>query len=204
MSAAPAAASTVTPGPNVTSSPVSRVVPAAQGDVDGDGEPDVIRYDGDDAVVTLSGTGRSVRASVKADIEGDQPVTAGVEDLDRDGRAEVFVQAGQGASTMFLLVLHFDGTRLAALTAAGRPLLLGVGGSATHGDGFSCTDSGTLVVRSALSEDGERFNLTEITYRVDGSALVESDRTTSTARGMSSDAVAAAYIVDCRSVGESD
>lgn len=186
------------------SSPAALVVPAAQGDVDGDGEPDVIRYDGDMAVVTLSTTGQAVRASVKADIEGDEPATAGVEDLDRDGRAEIFVQVGRGASTAFVLALRFDGTRLAALTVAGQPLLLGIGGSATHGDGFRCTDTGSLVVSSAQSDDGDQFNLTEITYRVKGLGLAETDRKTSTARGASSDAVAAAYVVDCRSVGESE
>ena len=182
-------------GPGVPSGP------AAQGDVDGDGEPDEITYDGSEAVVALSGGG-VLRAGVEADIAPEDPVTAGVEDLDRDGRAEVFVKVGQGASTGFLLVLRHDGTRLAALQRDGAPLLLAYGGSATHGDGFSCTDAGTLLVRSASSDDGKAYGLQTVTYRVRGDAVVETGRTSATGTGMDDPAVARAYVVDCRSVGE--
>lgn len=175
--------------------------PAAAGDVDGDGQPDEVTYDGDEAVVALSGGGR-LRASTAADIAADGPVTAGVEDLDRDGRAEVFVQVGQGSSTAFLVVLRFDGRTLAPLTVDGRPRLVAFGGSVTHGDGFSCTETGALVVRSATSEDGEAYALETVTYRVEGHALVETGRTSGTAAGQDDPAVAAAYVVDCRSVGE--
>ena len=174
---------------------------AAQGDVDGDGEPDEITYEGQEAVVALSGGG-VLRASTEADIAPDPPVTAGVEDLDRDGRAEVFVKVGQGASTGFLLVLRYDGTRLAALRTDGGPLLLAFGGAATHGDGFSCTEAGTLLVRSASSEDGEAYALQTVTYRVSGHALSETGRTTGTGASTADPEVAAAYVVDCRSVGE--
>ena len=175
--------------------------PAAQGDVDGDGEPDEITYEAGEAVVALSGGG-VLRAGVEADIAPEDPVTAGVEDLDRDGRAEVFVKVGQGASTGFLLVLRYDGTRLAALQREGAPLLLAYGGSATHGDGFSCTDAGTLLVRTASSDDGKAYALQTVTYRVRGDAVVETGRTSATGTGMEDPAVAAAYVVDCRSVGE--
>lgn len=175
--------------------------PAAQGDVDGDGEPDEITYEGSEAVVTLSGGG-VLRASVEADIAPEEPVTAGVEDLDRDGRAEVFVKVGQGASTGFLLVLRYDGSRLAAVQRDGSPLLLGYGGSATHGEGFSCTDAGTLLVRTASSDDGTAYALETVTYRVRGAAVVETSRRSGTGTGMDDPAVAAAYVVDCRSVGE--
>ena len=146
------------PSPTAPASPATRPVPAAQGDVDGDGEPDEITYEAGEAVVALSGGG-VLRAGVEADIAPEDPVTAGVEDLDRDGRAEVFVQVGQGASTGFLLVLRYDGTRLATLQLQGAPLLLAYGGSATHGDGFSCTEAGTLLVRTAGSDDGEAHHL---------------------------------------------
>jgi len=192
----------VAPRPTAApASPATRPVPAAQGDVDGDGEPDEITYEGDVAVVTLSGGG-VLRASTEADIAPEQPVTAGVEDLDRDGRAEVFVQVGQGASTGFLLALRYDGVRLAALRVDGKPLLLAFGGSATHGDGFGCTGAGTLLVRSASSEDGTAYALTTTTYRVSGGALVETGRTTGTGTSVADPEVAAAYVVDCRSVGE--
>ena len=186
-------------GPSVTAP--SATGPAAQGDVDGDGEPDEITYEGSEAVVALS-DGGVLRAGVEADIVLEDPVTAGVEDLDRDGRAEVFVKVGQGASTGFLLVLRHDGTRLAALQRDGAPLLLAYGGSATHGDGLSCTDAGTLLVRSASSDDGKAYALQTVTYRVRGDAVVETGRTSATGTGMDDPAVARAYVVDCRSVGE--
>jgi len=196
------------PGPSSTVPPTAasadsatRTGPAAQGDVDGDGEPDEIAYEGSEAVVTLSGGG-VLRAGVEADIAPEEPVTAGVEDLDRDGRAEVFVKVGQGASTAFLLVLRHDGSRLAALQRDGTPLLLAYGGSATHGDGFTCTDAGSLLVRSASSDDGTTYALQTVTYRVRGDAVVETGRTSATGTGMDDPAVAAAYVVDCRSVGE--
>lgn len=208
-SAAPSGAAS--PSASVSSSPSApaspapaapMAVPAAQGDVDGDGEPDEIGYEGAEAVVVLSGSGRTVRASTEAAIDGDEPVTSGVEDLDRDGRAEVFVQVGQGASTGFLLVLRYDGRVLAPLTVGGAPRLLAFGGSATHGDGFSCTDAGTLVVRTATSDDGEAYALETVTYRVRGDALVETGRVSGTAQRADAPEVGAAYVVDCRSVGE--
>lgn len=196
---APARTAPSATGPAVTAPAATG--PAAQGDVDGDGEPDEITYEGSEAVVALS-DGGVLRAGVEADIVLEDPVTAGVEDLDRDGRAEVFVKVGQGASTGFLLVLRHDGTRLAALQRDGAPLLLAYGGSATHGDGFSCTDAGTLLVRSASSDDGEAYALQTVTYRVRGDAVVETGRTSATGTGMDDPAVARAYVVDCRSVGE--
>ena len=201
----PAATSTPSrTGPSATGPAVtapSATGPAAQGDVDGDGEPDEITYEGSEAVVALSGGG-VLRAGVEGDIAPEDPVTAGVEDLDRDGRAEVFVKVGQGASTGFLLVLRHDGTRLAALQRDGAPLLLAYGGSATHGDGFSCTDAGMLLVRTASSDDGEAYALQTVTYRVRGDAVVETGRASATGTGMDDPAVARAYVVDCRSVGE--
>ena len=99
-------------------------------------------------------------------------------------------------------MLRYDGTRLATLQRQGAPLLLAYGGSATHGDGFSCTDAGTLLVRTAGSDDGEAYALQTVTYRVRGDAVLETGRTSATGTGMEDPAVAAAYVVDCRSVGE--
>lgn len=172
--------------------------PAAQGDVDGDGEPDLVTVD-ENLAVELSGSGRTVASAFETDTS---PVTSGVEDIDRDGRAEVFLRTGQGASTTFLTPFRYDGSRFAPLTLDGQQVKLGIGGSATHGDGFSCTEAGTLVVRSASSDDGTTFTVTETTYRIDGHALVQTGRTTATANGMDDPRVGAAYLVDCRSVGE--
>jgi hypothetical protein len=196
--ATPTPAAPVQPAPARSAAPARHT--AAQGDVDGDGTPDELAYAGREVVVTLSGSGREVRAGTGA--EDAAPSTAGVEDVDRDGRAEVFVSVGSGASTAFLTPFRFDGTTFAPLTIDGAQARLGVGGSATHGDGFSCDDAGTLVVRSASSDDGTTFTVTSTTYRVDGHRLVQAGRTTGTAQGMDDPRVGKAYLVDCRSVGE--
>lgn len=189
------------PGPSRTGAPTRTAPPlkaAAQGDVDGDGTADEIDV-GDRLVVVLSSTGKPVSSAFETDTS---PVTSGSEDLDRDGRAEVFLRTGQGSSTTFLTPFRYDGTTFGPLTLDGEQAKLGIGGSATHGEGFSCTEAGTLEVRSASSDDGTTFTVTTTTYRVDGHRLVQIGRTTTQAQGMDDPRVGQAYLVDCRSVGE--
>ena len=182
----------------VSSGPARKKEPASQGDVDGDGEVDEVTV-GQDLAVALSGSGRTITSAFETDTS---PAPAGSEDVDRDGRAEVFLRTGQGSSTTFLTPFRYDGRALAPLTLDGEQARLGIGGSATHGDGFSCTDAGTLVVRSASSDDGTTFTVTSTTYRIDGHVLVRTGRTTAQAQGMDDPRVGQAYLVDCRSVGE--
>lgn len=183
------------PAPDTTAAPLR---PAAQGDVDGDGEPDEVTV-GTSLAVRLSGSRRTITSAFQTDAA---PQPAGSEDVDRDGRAEVFLRTGQGSSTTFLTPFRYDGRTFAPLTIDGEQAELGVGGSATHGDGFSCTEAGTLVVREASSDDGTTFTVTTTTYRIDGHRLVQTRRTTAQARGMDDPLVGEAYLVDCRSVGE--
>lgn len=192
-----AAEPTAAPELSAVPAPVQRE-PAAQGDVDGDGEPDVVTVGGRLAV-ELSGEKRTVTSAFETDTS---PARSGAEDVDRDGRAEVFLRTAQGASTTFLTPFRYDGKVLAPLTLHGQQARLGIGGSATHGDGFSCTEAGTLVVRSASSDDGTAFTVTETTYRIEGHRLVQTARSTTRAKGMDDPRVGAAYLVDCRSVGE--
>lgn len=172
--------------------------PAAQGDVDGDGTVDEVVV-GEALAVVLSGTGERIRSGFDADTS---PQPSGSEDVDRDGRAEVFLRTGQGSSTTFLTPFRWDGSTFAPLTLDGEQVQLGIGGGATHGQGFSCTEQGTLVVRSASSDDGTAFTVTTTTYRVAGHRLVQTGRTTAQAQGMDDPRVGEAYLVDCRSVGE--
>lgn len=196
----PKAAPTPSPSPAVVvaTTAAAPLKTAAQGDVDGDGTPDEIAVDAGLAV-TLSGSGKRVTSAFETDTA---PQRAGSEDVDRDGRAEVFLRTGQGSSTTFLTPFRYDGRTFAPLTLAGKQVKLGIGGTATHGDGFSCAEPGTLVVRSASSDDGTTFTVTTTTYRVDGHRLVQSRRTTAQAQGRDDPRVAEAYLVDCRSVGE--
>ncbi len=178
----------------------ARTAPAFRGDVDGDGDPDVVALDGDLAV-ELSDGGRTVTAPVLADAP---PRVAGAEDVDRDGRAEVFVRTAQGSSTTFLTPYRYDGTTFAPLLLDGQHVRLGIGGSVTHGEGFSCTEDGRLVVRSALRQDDGTWDLTSLTYQVVGHALAQVDAGDEAGVAESDPRVGGSYLVDCRSVGEGE
>jgi hypothetical protein len=194
----------VAPSP---SAPASAAAPARalDGDVDGDGKPDEMRVSDGTLTVTLSGTGRAVTTSVDSDLDTSEPAAmAGSVDVDRDGHAEVFVRVSQGASTSSLRMFAYNGTALRPIDTEGQPLLLVIGGSVTHGDGFACTDAGRLVVRSAESNDGTAFTVTTTTYRLSGGAAVRVSHASTKATGMEDPRVRAAYQVECGSVGEGE
>jgi hypothetical protein len=93
----------------------------------------------------------------------------------------------------------------ATVDCAYEPVLLdreatafAVGGSVTHGDGIRCDGSGQLTVLSATSDDGATYQATAVTYEVDGTALVETDRQATTIEaGEDPDGLAAYYRLDC-------
>jgi hypothetical protein len=193
------------PSPTSAPSPSAAGRRALDGDVDGDGQPDRIGVSGTTLTVTLSGGGRVLSTPVDSDLDSSEPAaTAGSTDVDRDGRAEVFVRVAQGASTSTLRMFRYDGKAISPVDSEGGPLLLVVGGSVTHGDGFSCTDKGRLVVMSAESNDGTTFRVRRRTFRFSGGGLVLDLETRATATSMDDPRVRAAYEVDCGPVGEGD
>jgi hypothetical protein len=125
-------------------------------------------------------------------------------DVDGDGRNEVWVETARGASTSFVQAYRYDGAALHELTYAGGHIRFGIGGSVTHADGFTCTDTGRLIVSTAESDDGTSYRVHKVTYRVSGATLVRVLETSATAPTMDDPRVRAAYQVDCGSVGESD
>lgn len=187
--------------PSASPSPAARRV-AAPGDVDGDGATDGVSVTATTVTVALS-TGGSVSAPI-VDSDLPRPAVSGLADLDRDGRNEVWLETARGASTSFVQAYRFDGTALRELTLDGGHIRFGIGGSATHGDGFTCTESGELVVTTAESDDGSTYRVRSITYRVAGTVLQRVLETTSAAPSLEDPRVRAAYQVDCGSVGESD
>jgi hypothetical protein len=196
-------ATTQAPSPTPTPTPTpsgARKVPAADGDVDGDGQRDVIQPSATSLRVTLSATGKVVTAP----IHSDDPRPAdllGTADVDRDGRAEVFLQTAQGASTAFATPYRFDGTALKELQLDGGPARLGIGGSVTHGDGFRCLPSGLLEIRQAESTDGTTFTVRADRYAIAGVLLVL--KSSSTGKGaQGSPSVESAYNADCGTVGD--
>ncbi len=206
---APTPTSTTTPTPPPTAvSAAPTVSPSAKprkraldGDVDGDGEPDVVRATSTLITVTLSATNTKVTAPVHADSPA-APEVLGSTDVDRDGFAEVFLRTTQGASTSFATPYRYDGRSLRELQLDGQPTLLGFGGSAQHGDGFRCTDAGLVEVRKAEADStGASYSVELTVYRLSATQLVRVRTSTTTAK-QGSPEVEASYTVDCGSVGE--
>jgi hypothetical protein len=185
--------------PSATSSPTK---PAAPGDVDGDGAADGVMVTATEVTVALSGGGR-VSAPI-ADSDLPKPAVSGLADLDRDGRNEVWLETARGASTSFVQAYRYDGAALRELTYDGGHIRFGIGGSVTHGDGFTCTDNGSLVVSTAESDDGSTYRVRRRTFRVSGATLVLALETVATTTSRDDARVRSAYQVDCGSVGESD
>lgn len=79
-----------------------------------------------------------------------------------------FQEVDRGASVTVYGVFDCDGS---PLQLAGVDAAFPVGGTVTHAEGLRCTD-GELVVRSALSDDGETYQAVERTYAVEGDELV--------------------------------
>ena len=194
---------TTTPAPVVTTATptkAARRIPAREGDVDGDGTADSIRSRGSLLSIELSGSGKTITAPVHKDGPGDAGLL-GTDDVDRDGFAEVFLETGSGASTTFATPYRFDGTVLRELQLDGGPARLVIGGSVTHGDGFTCLPSGRLEVRSADSPDGAEFTVHVDDYKLVGAQLVLQKSSSSHAK-QGDPAVESSYEVHCGSVGD--
>ena len=185
----PASTPTGTPPPTqATTRPVASRPPAstppappttrpAAYDVDGDGRRDTVRIVERanslatgrwDLSVTLS-KGGTVTGVVSAEPQV-RPAVLGVADGDLDGDGEVFVRVGGGASTTTYTPYTLVEDGMAEVrTPDGKALRLVVGGSVTHGDGFSCADvdkaaGRELVVLSVVSNEGTTFEGTRTTY----------------------------------------
>jgi hypothetical protein len=188
------------PSPSASEAPSARPAPAGPGDVDGDGQADTVTVTSTAVNVALSGGGSVSALLVDTDVP--QVAVSGLYDVDGDGRAEVFVETARGASTSFVQFYRYDGKELAEVTYDGGHVRLGIGGSVTHGEGFSCPGDGTLVERRAETLNGTAYTIRTRTFRLTGHALTLLDETSATATSLDDPRVGAAYQVDCGSVGE--
>ena len=88
------------------------------------------------------------------------------------------------------------------MTYDGGHVRLGIGGTVTHGEGFSCPGDGTLLERRAETLNGTAYTIRTRTFRLTGHTLTLVDETSATATSLDDPRVGAAYQVDCGSVGE--
>jgi hypothetical protein len=97
-------------------------------------------------------------------------------DVDGDGRAELWVQTDQAASALVVALYTYDDRcRPVRITLDGLPFEHPVGGSVATTSGLRCVDEDaeSLVLHSASSVDGERYEAEERALRLEGSELVE-------------------------------
>ena len=95
------------------------------------------------------------------------------------------------------VVSLFRGCSLTPVSLRGATAALPIGGTVTHGDGLRC-DGDRITVLSATSDDGATYQATATTYRLEGTELVEVDRSTSTIEAQQDpDTLHAYYDLDC-------
>jgi hypothetical protein len=105
-------------------------------------------------------------------------------DLDGDGRAELWVRTGQGASTLLVGAYAYGAScEPVRITLGSSPFEFPVGGSVTSTSGLSCAagDRADLLLYSTSSTDGERYEVAERSVRLEGTDLVEVRTRTRTA-----------------------
>lgn len=93
-----------------------------------------------------------------------------------EAACELTTEAVDQGASVDILGVFCDGDRL---QLDGQPTAFSVGGTVTHADGLRC-EGERLTVLSATSDDGRSYDATAVTYRPDGTDLVEVDREQST------------------------
>lgn len=178
--AAPSATSpSARPSPAISPTPGWQAV----GDVDGDGRRDRARLvylggygpDNWELVVDMTTLGQqTVRFTGDPVLPGgdDAPTIAGSVDADRDGRAEIFVKVGSGASTQFWTIFKLVGRQIRQVTIQGQPARLAVNGSVTHQDGFRCSGTQFVTVHEGVARNYTTWSYERDIYTWEGSTLV--------------------------------
>ncbi len=176
------------PCPDVDVPADARDVEAAEGDVDGDGEPDELRSyrigaTDDWRLHVALGAGGGAQAPIVA--FGDGVGVLGGADVDGDGGDEVWVRTGAGASATIIGLVRYDACELAQVTfGAGTPADLPVGGSVGTSAGLECAagpDADLTAYRTTLV-GGEAYEVSATEHALEGTVLVERGTTERTVR----------------------
>lgn len=184
-------------------------VTEATADVDGDGADDrLLAYRLDDGSrvigVDLARGGTASFDLGDSELSGPSPLSVlGAVPLTADTQT-ILAVTGAGASVVIVRLFKLVGCELVAVTVDNSMLVeLPVGGGITHGDGLTCRNQ-TLIQRSVTSTDGETFDASETTYRLEGTSLVEVASDTSTlTRGEDDDTINGYFSIDCPSLTRS-
>ena len=150
-----------------TPTTVAPARPRLASDVDGDGTADAVFLAADEDTgtlllrVELSSVG--VRQVAVETSTVDLAAVMGAFDVDRDGRAELFVRTTAGASTALGSIFRLEGDSLARVAFEGVGGEFAVHGAVRHLDGLRCSDGG-LELSSAVSDDGLVYEVSVLRY----------------------------------------
>jgi hypothetical protein len=154
-----------------------------EADVDGDGQPDVVRSfsDGDHVtlLVELAAGGGAAAEIAASDTTAVALLGAEVLDARFDGRDVIWVRVGSGAATTILGLYHLEGCALEAATFDdGQPVQLPIGGTVATASGARCGSrldpEADLLVYDASSVNGTEYEITTTEYRWEEGMLVPS------------------------------
>jgi hypothetical protein len=162
---------------------------SATGDVDGDGSGDTLEVLHDGAgtwylQMTLGSGGSSYTELPTAGGAGGKEMI-GAADIDEDGKEEIFVQTGSGASAAVIGVFTVEGgCDIAAVTLDGAPAEFAVGASVGNTSGLQCSnvpEAGSIIAFSGTSTDGETYTVSHSELELAGTVLTEVDSGSGTA-----------------------
>jgi len=196
---------TIPPCPAVSVPAEASEVTELDGDVDGDGEADLLRTflvgDAWHLQVEVAAGGGAELDLAAADAAGVGLV--GGADVDGDGRDEVWARVGSGASATILGLARYDTCALTRVTIAGSPAELPVGGSVGSAAGVECGSPGIdadLTVFSALHRGDSQYDVTATEYDLQGTELLPGSSSTATVDA-ADDAFARSTSFTCHDLG---
>lgn len=161
---------------------------SATGDVDGDGTDDTLEVLHDGAgtwflQVTLGSGGSTVMELTTDGVGGAEMI--GAADIDEDGKEELFVQTGAGASAAIIGIFTVQGgCDLEAVTFDGAPAAFPVGASIGATSGLQCSNAPEppgIFAFAGASSDGQTYDVTTAELQLSGTLLTQVGETTGTA-----------------------
>lgn len=180
--------STASPCPAVAVPPGASAVTEEIGDVDGDGVDDVLRsllLDERWILQVEVAAGGGAELELGPSDQGGVGVVGGA-DVDGDGRAEIWVRVGSGASTVILGLVRFDECALERVVLeGGQPVELPAGGSVGATAGVECRADDVdadLTTFAAFHREDLRYEVTATQWSLEEAVLVERSSSTSELR----------------------